>query len=96
MKPHPSDEFSDWSESFDDMDGGVWEEHFALFEPADEGRDGELTSYAYLARAVRALAPSGGSVALHRSLGELKAHLHRSKCAIRSIVVRRPPAGTRR
>ena len=33
MKPHGIDNPSDWSESFDDMDGEAWEEHFALFEP---------------------------------------------------------------
>ena len=42
MKPHRTDELSDWSESFDDMDGEAWEEHFALFEGGDEKHEGEL------------------------------------------------------
>ena len=42
MKPHGTDKPSDWSESFDDLDGEAWEEHFALFEPGDERREGGL------------------------------------------------------
>ena len=42
MNPHQSDEFSDWSKSFDDMDGEAWEEHFALFEADDDRREEEF------------------------------------------------------
>lgn len=35
MNTHRPDDHTDWSESFDDMDGWAWEEHFALFEPDD-------------------------------------------------------------
>ena len=36
------DEFSDWSNGFDDLDGEVWDEQFALFEADDDRREGKF------------------------------------------------------
>ena len=36
MNIHWANESLDWSETFDDMDGGDWVEHFSIFEPDDE------------------------------------------------------------
>ena len=41
VNTHGPDDDPDWSASFDDMDGGDWEEHFALFEPDDDRHDRE-------------------------------------------------------
>ena len=34
----------DWAETFDDMHGGDWEEHFALYEPQDDDLEGHYTA----------------------------------------------------
>ena len=36
MNIHWTNASLDWSETFDDMDGGDWVEHFSIFEPDDE------------------------------------------------------------
>ena len=41
MNPHPDNDSLDWADTFDDMDGEDWQEHFSLFEPDDDRRERE-------------------------------------------------------
>ena len=73
MNPNETDVFADWSDTFDDMDGGDWEDHFALVQPDD---DNLATQYEYALQADQEFweyeaARRLGEIALTATLGDL-------------------------
>ena len=93
MNPSGTDVFADWSDTFDDMDGGDWEDHFALVEPDD---DTSGTEYEHVLQVEQEIwehehARRLGEVALTATLGDLAHHACRIvaqclKCRHRAVL----------